>query len=86
MDAKFIEDVWKVGVRVGVDGDGIVRRDDIESCIREVMEGKSGREMKMNAKKWRDLAIEAVSEGGTSRGGCNADHWGLKPPLKKKIV
>ncbi|KAH9726758.1 UDP-glycosyltransferase 74F2 [Citrus sinensis] len=63
MDAKFIEDVWKVGVRVGVDGDGIVRRDDIESCIREVMEGESGREMKMNAKKWRDLAIEAVSEG-----------------------
>ena len=66
MDAKFIEDVWKVGVRVGVDGDGIVKRDYIESCIREVMEGESGREMKMNAKKWRDLAIEAVSEGGTS--------------------
>ncbi|KAH9782711.1 UDP-glycosyltransferase 74F2 [Citrus sinensis] len=64
MDAKFIEDVWKVGVRVGVDGDGIVKRDDIESCIREVMESESGREMKMNAKKWRDLAIEAVSEEG----------------------
>lgn len=65
-DAKFVEDVWKVGVRVRVDEDGIVRRDEIERCIREVMEGQSGREMRTNAKKWRDLAIEAVSEGGTS--------------------
>lgn len=65
-DAKFVEDVWKVGVRVRVDEDGIVRRDEIERRIREVMEGQSGREMRMNAKKWRDLAIEAVSEGGTS--------------------
>ncbi|KAK9200573.1 hypothetical protein WN944_015771 [Citrus x changshan-huyou] len=65
-DAKFVEDVWKVGVRVRVDEDGIVRRDEIERCIKEVMEGQSGREMRMNAKKWRDLAIEAVSKGGTS--------------------
>ncbi|KAH9726756.1 UDP-glycosyltransferase 74F2 [Citrus sinensis] len=65
-DAKFVEDVWKVGVRVRVDEDGIVRRDEIERCIRELMEGQSGREMRMNAKKWSDLAIEAVSEGGTS--------------------
>ena len=39
MDAKFVEDVWKVGVRVRVDEEGIVGRDEIERCIREVMEG-----------------------------------------------
>ncbi|KDO40754.1 hypothetical protein CISIN_1g039400mg [Citrus sinensis] len=39
MDAKFVEDVWKVGVRVKVDEGGIVGRDEIERCIREVMEG-----------------------------------------------
>ncbi|KAH9782703.1 UDP-glycosyltransferase 74F2 [Citrus sinensis] len=66
-DAKFVEDVWKVGVRVRVDEDGIVRRDEIERCIREVMEGQSGREMRMNAKKWSDLAIEAVSEAQPKR-------------------
>ncbi|KAF5728764.1 putative UDP-glucosyltransferase 74F2 [Tripterygium wilfordii] len=65
-DAKFVEDVWKVGVRVRVDDNGIVSREEIESCIRDVMEGERGGEMKKNAKKWKGLAIEAVSEGGTS--------------------
>ncbi|KAI3470321.1 hypothetical protein Pfo_026984 [Paulownia fortunei] len=65
-DAKLVQDVWGVGVRVRVDTDGIVRREEIEGCIREVMEGEKGKEMKRNASKWRDLAKEAVSEGGTS--------------------
>ncbi|KAL3642119.1 hypothetical protein CASFOL_012934 [Castilleja foliolosa] len=66
MDAKLVEDVWRFGVRVRVGSDGIVRREEIESCIREVMEGEKGKEMKRNACKWKDLAKEAVSEGGTS--------------------
>ncbi|XP_065860815.1 UDP-glycosyltransferase 74F2-like [Euphorbia lathyris] len=65
-NAKLVEDVWKVGVRVNVNEDGIVMRHEIEGCVREVMEGDRGKEMKLNAKKWRELAIEAVSEGGTS--------------------
>ncbi|KAB1218162.1 UDP-glycosyltransferase 74F2 [Morella rubra] len=65
-NAKFVQDVWKVGVRVKVDKNGTVGREEIRSCIREVMEGERGREMKKNAEKWRGLAIEAVSEGGTS--------------------
>ncbi|KAK3206092.1 hypothetical protein Dsin_020138 [Dipteronia sinensis] len=66
MNAKCVEDVWKVGIRVRVDEDGIVRRKEIENCIREVMEGEKGREMRRNSKKWRELAIKAVSEGGTT--------------------
>ncbi|KAJ0033969.1 hypothetical protein Pint_26263 [Pistacia integerrima] len=65
-DAKFVQDVWKVGIRVWVEENGIVTREEIEKCVREVMEGERAREMKMNAEKWRKLAIEAVSEGGTS--------------------
>ncbi|KAM7277734.1 hypothetical protein ACFE04_007098 [Oxalis oulophora] len=65
-DAKLIEDVWKVGVRVNVGDDGIVTREEIESCVRKVVQGEKREEMKKNALKWRDLAIEAVSEGGTS--------------------
>lgn len=64
-DAKLVQDVWRVGVRVR-DTDGLVERDEVEACLREVMEGERGNEMKMNASKWRDLAKEAVSEGGTS--------------------
>ncbi|XP_015581232.1 UDP-glycosyltransferase 74F2 [Ricinus communis] len=65
-NAKLVEDVWKVGIRVKVNEDGIVTREEVESCIREVMTGEKGKEMRNNGAKWRELAIEAVSEGGTS--------------------
>ncbi|XWS09459.1 hypothetical protein CRYUN_Cryun40dG0086400 [Craigia yunnanensis] len=65
-NAKFVEDIWKIGVRVKADNDGLVSREQIESCIRQVMEGERAREMKENAKKWRDLAVEATSKGGSS--------------------
>jgi pathogen-inducible salicylic acid glucosyltransferase len=66
MNYKLVEDAWKVGVRAKVDEHGIVKREEIVICIKEVMEGDRGREMKMNSKKWKELAIEAPSEGGTS--------------------
>ena len=65
-NAKFIKDVWKVGVRVREGEDGVVRREEIEACIREVMEGERGKEMKENAMKWSGFTREAVGEGGTS--------------------
>ena len=65
-NAKFVEDVWRVGVRVKVGEDGIVKKEEIEECIREVMEGERGDEMKRNAERWRELAKEAVNEGGSS--------------------
>ncbi|KAK8548254.1 hypothetical protein V6N13_054942 [Hibiscus sabdariffa] len=65
-DAKLVQDVWKVGVQVEVGEDGIVSRDEIEGCIRQVMEGEKGKAMKENALKWKELAVEAVCEGGSS--------------------
>ncbi|KAK8571464.1 hypothetical protein V6N12_027553 [Hibiscus sabdariffa] len=65
-DAKLVQDVWKVGVRVEVGEDGIVSRDEIEGCIRQVMEAERGKAMKENAPKWKELSVEAVCEGGSS--------------------
>ncbi|XP_062169630.1 mogroside IE synthase-like [Alnus glutinosa] len=65
-NAKFIVDVWKVGVRIKVDEKGIVTREEIEMCVREVMEGERGKEMKKNSMRWKELAIEAVDAGGSS--------------------
>ncbi|XP_044465777.1 UDP-glycosyltransferase 74E2-like [Mangifera indica] len=65
-NAKFIEDVWEVGVRVRVNEKGIVTREEIEMCIREVMEGEKSEELRKNSKKWKELAKEAVDEGGSS--------------------
>lgn len=66
-NAKFIEEEWKVGLRVAVDGEKrIACRKDIEACVREMMEGERGREMRKNSARWRELAKQAVGEGGSS--------------------
>ncbi|KAJ0092654.1 hypothetical protein Patl1_26897 [Pistacia atlantica] len=65
-NAKFAEDVWRVGVRVRVNEKGIVTREEIEVCMREVMEGERGKEISRNSEKWKELAKEAVDEGGCS--------------------
>ncbi|KAL0322764.1 UNVERIFIED_CONTAM: UDP glycosyltransferase 9 [Sesamum angustifolium] len=65
-NSKFIEDVWGVGVRVKRGEDGIVGREEIAMCIKEVSEEDRGMELKRNACVWKDLANEAVEKGGTS--------------------
>ncbi|GLT80563.1 hypothetical protein SLA2020_519970 [Shorea laevis] len=66
-NAKLIEDVWKTGVRVTVDEDGIVRSDEIMRCLELVMGGgEKAEELRKNAGKWKDLAREATKEGGCS--------------------
>ncbi|CAI0459500.1 unnamed protein product [Linum tenue] len=65
-NAKYIEDVWKMGLRVEADQDGIVKREVVEKCLKEVMEGKKGEEMKRNAELWKRVMKEAASEGGSS--------------------
>ncbi|PIA29592.1 hypothetical protein AQUCO_05800019v1 [Aquilegia coerulea] len=39
---------------------------DIETCIREVMEGEKGEEIMRSANTWKILAKEAVDKGGSS--------------------
>lgn len=66
-NAKFIEDVWKTGVRVKVNEKlGVAARDEIAWCITKVMEEESGMEMRKASLKWKRLAKEAVDEGGSS--------------------
>uniref|UniRef100_A0A2N9FLF1 Glycosyltransferase n=1 Tax=Fagus sylvatica TaxID=28930 RepID=A0A2N9FLF1_FAGSY len=65
-NAKFIVDVWKVGVKIKVNEKGIATKKEIELCIREVMEGERGKEMKRNSVRWKELAKEAIHEGGSS--------------------
>ncbi|CAO2818952.1 unnamed protein product [Amaranthus hypochondriacus] len=65
-NAKLAEDVWGVGIRAKKEENGIVRREKVEECIREVMEGKKKEEIKKNVAKWKKLAKEAMDEGGSS--------------------
>lgn len=65
-NAKCIVDFWKIGVRVKVDDKGFLQADEIEFCIREVMEGERAEEIRTNAIKWKQLSKEAMEEGGSS--------------------
>ncbi|KAF3456678.1 hypothetical protein FNV43_RR01332 [Rhamnella rubrinervis] len=66
-NAKLIEDLWKTGLRVKANKDGIVERDEIRRCLDLVMEeGEVGEEIRRNAMKWKDMSREAVKEGGSS--------------------
>ncbi|MFQ6662488.1 hypothetical protein Gotur_030321 [Gossypium turneri] len=64
-NAKFLAHVWKVGVRAKQDR-GIVTREELGNCLREVMIGERSGEIKSNALKWKELAKRAVSVGGSS--------------------
>ncbi|KAL7201225.1 hypothetical protein ACSBR1_033016 [Camellia fascicularis] len=61
-NAKFVADVWGLGIRAKLDDKGIVRREVLEACMKEVIEGEKKNEVKMNAMKWKKLAKEAVGE------------------------
>ncbi|KAK9062511.1 hypothetical protein SSX86_019698 [Deinandra increscens subsp. villosa] len=62
--AKMIEDVWKTGVKVKRrEGDGVVEGKEIKRCVEMVMEDG---EMRRNAEKWRELARQALDNGGSS--------------------
>ncbi|XP_077252961.1 mogroside I-E synthase-like isoform X1 [Tasmannia lanceolata] len=65
-NAKYVEDIWGVGLRVKVGENGVVRREEMENCIIEVMEGVRGKEIKKNAGKWMEFAKEALAEDGSS--------------------
>lgn len=65
-NAMFVEELWRVGVKAKKNKEGIVLRDALEMCIREVMVGAKSEEIKENASNWRKLAIRAVSSGGSS--------------------
>ncbi|EOA18613.1 hypothetical protein CARUB_v10007186mg [Capsella rubella] len=68
-NAKLLEDSWKTGVRVmekkDEEGAVVVDSEEIGRCIEEVMEEKA-EEFRRNAERWKDLAAEAVREGGSS--------------------
>ncbi|KAI6693942.1 hypothetical protein NL676_021652 [Syzygium grande] len=68
-NVKFIEDVWKVEVRVSEINEKciIVEGGEIKNCLELVMGGRDrGDGIRRNAKKRKDLAMESSKEGGSS--------------------
>uniref|UniRef100_A0A453JTM7 UDP-glycosyltransferases domain-containing protein n=1 Tax=Aegilops tauschii subsp. strangulata TaxID=200361 RepID=A0A453JTM7_AEGTS len=64
--AKYVESAWGTGVRMRTDEKGLVIREEVERCIRKVMDGEGKVEYRKNATKWMRMAKEAMQEGGSS--------------------
>ncbi|KAL6188879.1 hypothetical protein ACLB2K_040270 [Fragaria x ananassa] len=62
-NAKLIEETWKTGIRVAPNEEGVVVDEELTRCLDLVM---GSEELRRNAKKWKELAREGVSEGGSS--------------------
>lgn len=53
---------WGVGIEIDSD----VKRDEVDKAVRELMDGKKGKEMRRNAMEWKRKAEEAISLDGSS--------------------
>ncbi|KAF9621976.1 hypothetical protein IFM89_029196 [Coptis chinensis] len=67
-NAKFLVEVYGVGVRLGRSKDHLkgLTREQVEKCVVEVTSGPKAQEIKANALKWKKKAEEAVAKGGSS--------------------
>uniref|UniRef100_A0ACD5YFY7 Uncharacterized protein n=1 Tax=Avena sativa TaxID=4498 RepID=A0ACD5YFY7_AVESA len=67
MNAKYVEAVWRAGVRARPAAeDGLARREEVSSGIREVMDGERSAEYRRTAAAWAEKAGAASREGGSS--------------------
>nr|AFJ52964.1 UDP-glycosyltransferase 1 [Linum usitatissimum] len=80
-NAKMVEAVWKIGVRVVVPDQKpetgevavVVEGDEIRRCLDLVMgEGQVREQVRTNANKWKQLARDALREGGSSHSNIKA--------------
>ena len=53
---------WGIGLQINDD----VKREDVKSLVKEVMEGEKGNDLRKKAMEWKERAAKAVDEGGTS--------------------
>ncbi|KAK4489876.1 hypothetical protein RD792_000523 [Penstemon davidsonii] len=65
-NAHYVENVWEVGIKPKEDEKGLISFDEINKCIKEIMERERGEVIKINVTNWRELAKEAIDEGGSS--------------------
>ncbi|XP_062010520.1 mogroside IE synthase-like [Rosa rugosa] len=65
-NAKFVADVWKVGVRVKLNEKGFITKEELEMRVKQVMDKEVGVEIRKASLIWKELAKEAVDEGGSS--------------------
>lgn len=66
-NAKMIADVWKTGIRVSVNEEGMVGGDEMKRVLDIVTgDGERAENLRKNCEKWKELVREAVEDAGVS--------------------
>ncbi|KAL5552357.1 hypothetical protein UlMin_002533 [Ulmus minor] len=66
MNAVLLGDDVKVAIRVKFDENGLVGREEIAKCVRDLMEGDEGKLVRKKVKELKEAASLALSEEGSS--------------------
>eukprot|EP00253_Pinus_taeda_P010749 PITA_10749 len=66
-NSAYIVEKWKAGMRLCKRlENGLVGKEEVEKCIKIVMESQLGAELRKNALQWKKLSKEAMVKGGSS--------------------
>ncbi|KAI9128204.1 hypothetical protein K1719_001197 [Acacia pycnantha] len=67
-NAKFLVDVFGVGVRLGrgLDQKKLTTRDEVKKCLEEATAGPRAQELKNSSLRWKAAAEAAIADGGSS--------------------
>ncbi|TKV91278.1 hypothetical protein SEVIR_9G085100v4 [Setaria viridis] len=63
LDRNYVTDVWRTGLAVSPDADGIVTKEELRSKVEQVV---GDAEIKERARVFKDAARRCISEGGSS--------------------
>ena len=64
--AKYVQSAWGIGVRAQHGDNGWIKWEEVDRCIKEVMDGDRKDEYRRNSIKLMKKAKEATQEGGSS--------------------
>ncbi|XP_044481053.1 UDP-glycosyltransferase 84B2-like [Mangifera indica] len=65
-NAKLVTDVFKIGLKLRRNSEGIVSTEEVETCIEEIINGPKSEEYKKNVMELKAAATKAVASGGSS--------------------
>ncbi|XP_047077994.1 7-deoxyloganetin glucosyltransferase-like [Lolium rigidum] len=61
-NCRYVCAEWGIGLEI----DSSVRREDVARLVLEAMDGDKGKDMRAKAAMWKEKAVAATEEGGTS--------------------
>uniref|UniRef100_A0A0D6QVJ3 Glycosyltransferase n=1 Tax=Araucaria cunninghamii TaxID=56994 RepID=A0A0D6QVJ3_ARACU len=72
LNRRYIVDVWKVGLPLNPNNEGIIEKAEFTRAVETLLVGEEGLEIRKEVRKLKRIARDAVKEGGTSYNNYNS--------------